>query len=99
MKQSGSTTQVCSFHDISFPILENKNVHPPESGKLFASWYLRVNLTFPMSSKLEQRFDKTRQGRDEVTCRTFVGLSIQQIIERCLLMASPVLRHNTGQGM
>ena len=78
MKQSGSTTQVCSFHDISFPILENKNVHQPESGKL-------VNLTFPMNSELEQRFDKTRQGRDKVTCRTFVGLSIQKIFERCLV--------------
>lgn len=66
---------------------------------LFASWYLRVNLTFPMNSKLEQRFDKMRQGRDKVTCRTFICLSIQQIFEGCLLRASPVLRHKTGQGM
>lgn len=66
---------------------------------LFASWYLRVNLTFPMNSKLEQRFDKMRQGRDKVTCRTFICLSIQQIFEGRLLRASPVLRHNTGQGM
>lgn len=66
---------------------------------LFALWYLRVNLTFPMNSKLEQRFDKMRQGRDKVTCRTFICLSIQQIFEGCLLRASPVLRHKTGPGV
>ena len=62
VKRSGST-QVCSSHGISFPILENKNVHQPESGILFALWYLRVNLTFPMNSKLEQKFDKNEAGQ------------------------------------